>query len=258
MSTAIKLLKQPKLQMIALLFLLAGIAVTGGVYGRGALSVHLLAAVATALAAECIFFGSASAASFQSATITGLIAGMLLAPGSSLVVVWAAAVAAIAIKRLFVFNSEGRHIFNPAASGLVLSTVLFSNQINWWGNSSSLAVILGAGIILFRMNRLSLPFAYFLGRILACAATGAAIDESLLLLPNLFFAFIMVVEPKTSPQNRTQQWMFGALCGILSTGIYNIFPGKESDLIALLIVNFLRPLFALKFFNKPFTRSLSS
>jgi Na+-translocating ferredoxin:NAD+ oxidoreductase RnfD subunit len=244
MSKRLTALKKPKMQLLLLLLLLAAVAIaTGG--DRQAKALVLAVSLTTAIIAEWAFFGAVPTASLQSAAISGSIVGMLVSPSGNLLVAWAAAVAAIASKRLLVFR-EGKHIFNPAACGLLFSVLAFGNQLNWWGNSSALVVVVGAGLLMLRLRRFSLPFSYFIARTATATLIGGGGSLSgALLLPNLFFAFIMLVEPKTSPARRSEQWVFGSLCGLLATVYYRYLPAYEGDILALLTLNLLRPLLAL-------------
>jgi len=202
---------------------------------------QLLLAVVAALLAEWAFFGAVSATSLHSAAITGLLVGMILAPGVSFNMVWLASVAAIASKKLLEFH-PGRHIFNPAAFGLVLVMLLFGNQMDWWGSSSFVLVILGGGFILIRLRRTSLVFSYFIARSLSALLLGGSAGlPDMLLAPNLFFAFVMVVEPKTSLGRQLDQWLFGGLCGVMATLSYHWLPSFDGDLLALLVANLARP-----------------
>jgi Na+-translocating ferredoxin:NAD+ oxidoreductase RnfD subunit len=240
MTNVHTLLKNPKTQLC---LLLAALAVTGlvGASVPSRIVIVLTTSVAAALLAEWAFFGAVPSASLQSAAISGAIVGLLVAPGADLLFAWSASVAAIASKKLLVFR-EGKHIFNPAAFGLVVAMLIFGNRINWWGNTSVVLVILGAGLILIRLRRLSLPFAYFIARLAGIVLlTGPDAGRAMLLLPNLFFAFIMLVEPKTSPGKRGEQWIFGGACGLLATLFYRFFPAFEGDMLALLTINLLRP-----------------
>lgn len=241
-TTAIltKQLKHPKIQVILLIALLAVWGMTKGNVQSKLLI--LSCALASTVFTELAIFGHLKSTMLQSSVITGLIIGVLAAPVGSSLFVWVAAIVGIASKRFIKFN-KNRHIFNPAAFGLVVSSLLFSNQISWWGNSSFIIIIIGSGFILFRLNRLSMPFAYVLFRILSALAFGTNLTDATL-LPNLFFAFIMLIEPKTSPSKRVEQWMFGGICGLLATLFYNVFASFEGDLLALLAVNLSRPLFS--------------
>lgn len=245
MSSLLSLWKKSKVRILMILALLAAVGIaTGG--ASEAKSAVLATALAAAVLAELAFFGSVPTASLQSAAISGLIVGLLVAPSGNLLFAWSAAVMAIASKRLLVFR-EGRHIFNPAACGLLFSVLVFGNRLNWWGNSSTLVVVVGAGLLMLRLRRFSLPFAYFITRTATTVLIGGIGSlSSALLLPNLFFAFIMLVEPKTSPAKRSEQWAFGSLCGLLATAYYRYLPAYEGDILALLTLNFLRPLLAFR------------
>ena len=248
MIKALTILKNPKAQLLLLLALLAGAGLIGSADWQSKLII-LMISFAIALLAEWAFFGFVPTTSIYSAAITGLIIGVLFVHAGSLLPAWFASVTAIASKKLFVFR-EGKHIFNPAVFGLVSSILVFGNHINWWGNSSFILIIIGGGLILFRLNRLSLPFSYFCARVVSAAVMGGfgAIHD-IVILPNLFFAFIMLVEPKTSPGKRAEQWIFGGLSGILATLFFRLFPAYEGDLLALLIVNALRPLMTLRHYS---------
>jgi Na+-translocating ferredoxin:NAD+ oxidoreductase RnfD subunit len=240
MSNLRDILRSPKVQLLFLLAALAGVGAARN--PRPALLlVQLGVAVASAVLAEWAFFGPVSPTHLHSAAVSGMLVGMILAPGASLELIWLAAVVAIASKKLMTIR-PGRHIFNPAALGLAIVMLLFGNQLNWWGYSSPVIVVLGAGLILFRLRRISLVFSYFISRALAAFILGGFISlPEMLLVPNLFFAFIMVVEPKTSPAGRPAQWLFGGLCGVLATISYRWLPVLDGDLLALLAANLSRP-----------------
>jgi Na+-transporting NADH:ubiquinone oxidoreductase subunit NqrB len=237
MSKLSKTLKNPKVQLLLVLFLLAAAGIADG--DGEAKALMLVITIPAAILAEWALFGAVPAAALQSAVITGIITGQLLAPGN-LTAAWTAAVVAVASKKFLRFHN-GKHIFNPAAFGLLFSVIAFGNRLNWWGSSSTLIIVIGAGLVLFRMHRLSLPFSCFITRTASILLFGGlGTFREAVLLPNLFFAFIMLAEPKTSPGKRAEQWVFGGLCGIFATVFYRFIPAFEGDLVALLAVNLLR------------------
>lgn len=202
---------------------------------------QVLLGITVALCAEHAFFGEVNNTSRQSAIISGALVGMLLVPGVSLNILWLAVVAAIASKALLKFSS-GKHIFNPAATGLILVTLLWGNKINWWGFTSPYIVIVLGGFILYRSKRLSMVFSYYIFRVVGLfVLNGFEFEAQALLLPNLFFAFIMLIEPKTSPAARVEQWIFGGLCGFLTSTFFVFIPNVDGDLASLMAVNLLRP-----------------
>jgi len=228
-------IKSPKIQIILLLTMLA---IIGLFTGDPAVKLLVLTyGILTAVFTEWMLWGKVKPQMLQSAVITGSIIGMLSSPGSNLMFVWLAAFAAIISKRLI--QIWGSHIFNPAAWGLFLAGLALSNQVNWWGASMPPVIILGAGIILLRLKRLEMTFAYIIGRVLSAMLVGIPFSGALM-LPNLFFAFIMLIEPKTSPSKRGEQLVFGLGCGALSTIAANAISQYEADLAALLIMNLMR------------------
>ena len=235
------LARQPKLQIMAVLVLLAAVAIVRQPELGDRAVAQLVLGLVAAVLAEFAFFGKVSGSGVQSAAVTGLLVGALLAPSAGLTVVWMAATAAIASKKLLE-HAPGRHIFNPAAFGLLLSVILFGNRVNWWGYSSPYIVVVAAGMVLFRLRRLSLPFCYIATRALSAVAFGRAVPGlEAVLVGNLFFAFIMVVEPRTSPAKRRAQWLFGGLVGFLAMCFYEFVPFLEGDLAALLAANSVKP-----------------
>lgn len=234
-----QLAKNMRIQVIALLVILFITFLTRQPTDQYvALVIQLVMAVLIALLAEFAFFGAVKSTSAQSAVITGLLISLLLVPGIDLKILWFAVTVAIASKLLFRFPS-GKHIFNPAAAGLILATVFWGNRINWWGFSNPYIVIILGGIILYRLNRLSFIFSYLISRLLGlCLVNGMDINIEMLLLPNLFFAFIMLVEPKTTPIKRVTQWKFAAGVGLCSSLLFTIIPAVDGDLTALLMMNF--------------------
>ena len=241
MNSVRAMFKKPKVQILLLLGLLAIIRIVSSVDAPEKL-ILLTTTLLSALFTEWALFGSVKSTALQSAAITGGIIGILMAPGGDLLPAWTATLLAIASKRWIHFPKTKKHIFNPAALGLALSILLFGNRINWWGNTMPILIICAGGFILFRLHRLALPFSYILVRTAtAILLGGVGTLHTALLLPNLCFAFIMLVEPKTSPGKRTEQWVFGGLCGLLATLAYRFIPAFEGDLLALLTLNLLRP-----------------
>jgi Na+-translocating ferredoxin:NAD+ oxidoreductase RnfD subunit len=233
--------RNPKLQLIGILLLLSILGMLKQNSGSFP-TMHLFqigAAVLTAIFAELAFFGAIGAEGGRSAIVTGLLCGMILVPGTKPHLIWFAATAAIASKLLF-RTSSGRHIFNPAAAGLIFSSIFFGQILNWWGFSNVYVVIAAAGLLIYRLNRLSTVFSYIIFHFLGNSILSGNFGSQSLLSVNVFFAFIMLIEPKTSPSARRFQWVFGGACGLLSALFFSIIPSMEGDLLALMAVNSLR------------------
>lgn len=164
----------------------------------------------------------------ESSLITGLIlaciAGPLSLPGEWAVLLVMAAGAMVS-KYVFVWNRS--HIFNPAAFGAVASALLLSYPASWWiGSMVMMPVILAGGLIISRKIRRAHLVLSFLGVYAGLLALDALVFQGtpfqgiflfltniLAYSPILFFSFVMLVEPLTSPQTRQARVSYGMLVG---------------------------------------------
>jgi len=165
----------------------------------------------------------------ESSLITGLILSAIIGPlklPGEWQILAVAAVGAIASKYVFVFSRS--HIFNPAAFGAVASAVVFGYPASWWIGSTSLMPIILAGglLVLVKIKRAHLVLS-FLGAYVGLLVLDALVfrqtapgqiisllNQLFVASPLLFFAFVMLVEPLTSPQRVGRRVAFGALVGI--------------------------------------------
>lgn len=150
----------------------------------------------------------------------------------------------------YFFRSPLGPIVNPAAAGaLVLS--LFGYLPLWWGVNPpprfplfgiEISVIawiiaLGAGYVVHRYRKLPVAGSALLGFIISYLLFFQQ-NPSYFLLEGtlLFFIFVMVCEPKTSPVPRKEQILYGTLVGsLVPLGLS--FHFLEASLIAVIIGN---------------------
>ncbi|SDQ05321.1 FAD-dependent oxidoreductase [Microbacterium sp. cf332] len=201
----------------------------------------------------------------ESAAITALILLFVLRPTlepSGLVGLGVAGVVASASK--YVLAWRGRHIFNPAAVGATVLTVVSIpfpdlGASAWWVGSPALAVpviVLGL-LVLVRTEKVRVV-ALFLVVAIAVALVrtvvqyaqvsipvdGTVIGQVLLSSPFLFLGAFMLSEPLTLPPRRRQQYVVAAVVGALAGWpilIGEISLGQER---ALLVGNLLAFFFA--------------
>lgn len=180
-----------------------------------------------------------------SAIITGIIIGSVAQFHVDLIIVVVASIIAIGSK--FVIKIKGKHIFNPAVLGLLISFILFSSGDEWWVavgyNFLGYTIILTPILILVNYKAMklgvSLPFIlitailYFATFILPLNLEGAI---NLFYTIPYYFVFIMVSEPKTSPHTLKQQIVFGVSVAVLSF-VFMQYGILYYQLIALLIGN---------------------
>lgn len=204
----------------------------------------------------------------ESSVITALILLFVLRPTVDPVALLGLALAAaIAAASKYVLAWRGRHIFNPAAVGAGLLTVvsIWVPQLGasaWWVGTPVLAApvaILGLGI-LWRTEKLRIVVLFVLVAVavgfvrvtLQYQAVGQTIDPVTVLgplvwaSPFLFLGAFMLTEPLTLPPRRWQQFVVAGVVGILAgwpIPLGEITLGQER---ALLIGNLVAFAFSLR------------
>lgn len=162
---------------------------------------------------------------------------------------------------------RGRHIFNPAAAGATVLTVVsvWAPDLGasaWWVGSPWLAapVLLLGLLLLARTDRLAVVFVFwvvaaavaFVRTTVQFQAAGFPVDVPAVLLqvafssPFLFLGAFMLSEPLTLPPRRRQQFVVAILVGVLAgwpIALGGITLGQER---ALLVGNLVAFLFCLR------------
>ncbi len=151
--------------------------------------------------------------------LTGWLIGLILSPHQALSVAATASGMGIAAKHLV---RVGRaNVLNPAAAGLVASTLLFESGQSWWGALPDqpaltlVALVATAAFMAWRLGKLPLVVAFLLAHF-TLATASAWLEEpkrvaELFRSPDLqmaiFFAGFMATDPPTSPpRHRDQLW----------------------------------------------------
>lgn len=178
-----------------------------------------------------------------SSVITGLLIGLILDPGGGILLLLLASFLAV-IDKQFARIRRHRHIFNPAAFGIVAATAFLPGNIAWWAVSWGIwpVVFIGLGMlpILLRLRRLMLPCTFLIMYFfLNVGRVGPGASARLLLDGTVFlFAFIMLPEPMTSLARGTWQYVWGVLVGILLLLFVRLpIPLMDPLLTALLAAN---------------------
>lgn len=169
-------------------------------------------------------------ANTESLYITAFILALIITPQSAghsldagfMFLLWAGA---WAMASKYVLAIRRKHIFNPAAVAVVLTAFTLNQAASWWvGTPAMMPFVLVGGLLVARkIGRLDLVLSFLAA---ACAvilgpelakgaglvpATGRFLAET----PVLFFAFVMLTEPSTTPPARTRRIVYGALVGAL-------------------------------------------
>ncbi|MFH0864083.1 MAG: RnfABCDGE type electron transport complex subunit D [Candidatus Gottesmanbacteria bacterium] len=190
----------------------------------------------------------AAPTNIESNYITALILALIITPIKNIndipFLFWAG-VLAIASKYILAINKK--HIFNPAALAVSITALTINQSASWWiGSSSMMIFVLIAGLLIVRKIERSPMVAAFLITAVASIALYTVMQLSnpsdlilriLLDTPLLFFAFIMLTEPLTTPPKSKLRLSYGILVGLLFNprlhlGLFYITPE-----IALLVGN---------------------
>jgi ferredoxin-NADP reductase len=147
----------------------------------------------------------------------------------------------------YILTINKKHIFNPAAFGLVIIGLAGLPQINWWvGNSHLFPFVLVLGLIVVRkIRKLSMFSVYFIAGLLSISFFAVqnhrilqdTLIEAVMSYPILFLGAFMLVEPLTTPPRRREQLVYGAIVGILSGAQYHMGPIYSTPELGLLIGN---------------------
>lgn len=168
------------------------------------------------------------------AIVSGIIIALLTSPYSPWYQILLPGVLAMWSKNFL--RAGDRHIFNPAAFGLLLAGIILGQNASWWGVSwqqltsypLAFIVLLTPFLIsALRMRRYFIQGAFLFVIVLFKASP---LDPTL-----LFFVAVMLPEPMTTPVKPIRQLVFGTAVAVLSLIPY--FP--DPLLVALLAGNML-------------------
>ncbi len=166
----------------------------------------------------------------RSALITGLSLALLLRTQSPLLALLAAS---LAVLSKFVIRARGKHIFNPANFGLVTLALLTSwldLERVWaspgqWGSAAwTVLLIAGLGMVVVRRAErsditwglLGAWAAVLFGRALWLGDPWAIPLKQLGSGAFLIFAFLMISDPKTTPDRRSGRLLYAALVAVVA------------------------------------------
>ncbi len=186
----------------------------------------------------------------KSGIITGLFIGLILGQRQLGYVVLIASVIAIVGKHIgkYIMGlfKQRNHLFNPAMVGIFLSVLIFKIVDGWWGATNLIAVAILGIFLLYKFRRFHLVIPFLITHFLAVIAINLLLSyktafEGLLLSSTLyFFAFFMLIEPKTSPATNKGRIIYGVISGLILAVLAFILPAYMFT-AGLLICNLLIP-----------------
>jgi ferredoxin-NADP reductase/uncharacterized membrane protein SirB2 len=176
----------------------------------------------------------------ESTFITGLLLLFIFEPvdpslsGSLLKFVGIALAGIIATASKYLLAYRGRHIFNPAAVGAFVITLItpFGDFAAWWLATAWLlpvTAVLGFAV-LYRTRRLLMAIVFvaavFVLTLAVYGGNGNPVEQTLLepftTFSTIFFAAFMLSEPLTMPPHRWQQLVEALLVAVIFTVPFSI------------------------------------
>jgi len=198
---------------------------------------------ATLIESLILYFTRGSFKITESSIITGVIIGYVL---SSDEVWWKfvlAALLAISSKYIIVFKKK--HIFNPAAFGIFLSTLLLGASAQWKGTYMWYVLVPFGLYFSQRIKKIEVIIGYAIIS-LSLFGTQAILQKVSLLNMfgyfSYFYIFIMVIEPKTTPLDSISKYLFGAAAAALVFVFTEAGVRFDVELFSLLLMNVTVPL----------------
>jgi len=162
------------------------------------------------------------------AVLTAMIAAMVLRSQEPWYVV--TITCAFAVISKYIVRTRHANVFNPAALAVIASYYVFHTGQSWWGALTELplwaqaALILGGLFITDRVNKMPLVLTflgvYFLLFTAASYIGNPRWVSEIYRSPDaeaaLYFAFIILTDPPTSPAKYPDQLIFGTLVAVVS------------------------------------------
>lgn len=186
----------------------------------------------------------------ESAYITALILVLIVQPAKDpagyITLFW---IAAWAMASKYIFAVGKKHIFNPAALAVFLTSITIAGVANWWvGTLVMLPFTLSGILIVRKIRRFELVFYFFitsLATILILSTLKGSdplvtLKKTFVDSPILFFAFVMLTEPLTTPPTKKLQAIYGALVGFLFSPQLQFAALYTTPEMALLIGNIFK------------------
>lgn len=164
----------------------------------------------------------------ESVYITALILVLIITPPVNISdVVFLAWAGILAAASKYILALAKKHLFNPVAIAVVLTSYGFYQSASWWiGNSQLIIpVIIGGLLIVRKIQREDMIFSFLATTIFITGyvtVTGggnvmSVLDKVILHSPLFFFTFVMLTEPLTTPPTKILRILYGAFIGILFT-----------------------------------------
>lgn len=189
-------------------------------------------------------------ANVESVYITALILALIITPIKGFDLQYLGFMISVAFwsqASKYIFTAFRKHLFNPAALAVAITAITINQSATWWvGTAWMLPFVLIGGLLIVRkIRRFDLVVTFLVVATITILSLnfthGLNIYNSLQRIfvssPLLFFAFVMITEPLTTPPTKRLQIIYGALVGVLFAPQIHIFSLYSTPELALLVGN---------------------
>ncbi|HYL39667.1 MAG TPA: RnfABCDGE type electron transport complex subunit D [Bryobacteraceae bacterium] len=183
------------------------------------------------------------------AVLTAMIVAMVLRAQEPWYVTTITSVAAVLSK--YILRSRSANLFNPAALAMVASFYVFHTGQSWWGALPEVTpiaqlVLIAAGFFIAdRVNKVPLVLSFLGAYFLLFTVTAFVSDPGKVsevfrapdLHAALFFAFIILTDPPTSPTKYPDQLLCGVIAAVVSYAVFEWVGAVYYLLAGVLVAN---------------------
>ena len=179
----------------------------------------------------------------ESPVISGLIIGLVFSSDEPW---WMfVLVCLFAIGSKYLIRLKGKHLFNPAAFGVFLATVLFGASTQWKGTYLWYILVPAGFYFIYKIRKIELLTGYALTALLLFGIQAIIQKVPLVNIfgyMSYFYIFVMLIEPKTTPIKRRGKFIFGASVAVLIFVLTEMGARFDVELCSLLVMNLSVPI----------------
>ena len=185
---------------------------------------------------------------YDSVYITAFILILIVSPNDPInnlgFLIWVS-VLAMASKYILAINKK--HIFNPAAIAVLITSLVLNQSASWWvANLYMLPIVVIIGYLIARkIQRFDLVLSFIASSLFFIAFWGLVRGQNLILYagqalvytPILFFSSVMLTEPMTTPPTRNLRIIYGLITGFIFAPFIHIGTFYSTPELSLVIGN---------------------
>lgn len=228
------LLDRITMYRLVLYFLIVLVGASAGLSALGYMQYNPLAIIASAvyLAAVCWLSNQLFArvfetpANVESSHITALILALIITPlANTHNLLFLTAAGGLAMASKYILAIRKKHIFNPAAIAVVLTSFGAHQAASWWVGTKPMVpfLLIGGFLVVRKIQRPDMVVSFFASALffvgllafLNHGDVSTSLQKTVLSSSLLFLGFIMLTEPLTSPPTRDKRIFYGIITGLL-------------------------------------------